>query len=109
MTPLSTQTCYTAMRLTPLPIRTRLTRWSLIAVITALAACASVPTPSSNAAPALIPVRDLVAGTAVGCVPHLVLTGKAASYRGLSLPDGFPDGTLVHDDLAAFAQHLVST
>ena len=55
------QTRHTAMRLTPFPICTRLTRWSLIALITALAACASVRTPSSNAAPALIPVRDLVA------------------------------------------------
>jgi D-glycero-D-manno-heptose 1,7-bisphosphate phosphatase len=53
-------------------------------------------------------VRDLVAGTAVGCVPHLVLTGKAAIHRGQELPAGFPEGTLVHEDLAAFAQHLVS-
>jgi D-glycero-D-manno-heptose 1,7-bisphosphate phosphatase len=53
-------------------------------------------------------VRDLVAGTAVGCAPHLVLTGKSAAYRGRELPEGFPPGTLVHEDLAAFAQHLVS-
>ena len=53
-------------------------------------------------------VRDLVAGVGVGCKPHLVLTGKAAAYRGLELPEGFPAGTQVHDDLAAFAQHLVS-
>jgi D-glycero-D-manno-heptose 1,7-bisphosphate phosphatase len=53
-------------------------------------------------------VRDLVAGTAVGCAPHLVLTGKSAIYRGRELPEGFPAGTMVHDDLAAFAQHLVS-
>lgn len=39
----------------------RFTRWSLITLIAALTACASVPTPSSNAAPALIPLRDLVA------------------------------------------------
>jgi D-glycero-D-manno-heptose 1,7-bisphosphate phosphatase len=53
-------------------------------------------------------VRDLVAGVAVGCVPHLVLTGKAAIYKGRALPDSFPAGTLVHDDLAAFAEYLVS-
>jgi dipeptidyl aminopeptidase/acylaminoacyl peptidase len=49
------------MCLTPFPIWTRLTRWGLIALITALAGCASVPTPSSHAAPALISLRDLVA------------------------------------------------
>jgi D-glycero-D-manno-heptose 1,7-bisphosphate phosphatase len=53
-------------------------------------------------------VRDLVAGVAVGCVPHLVLTGKAAIYKGRALPDSFPAGTFVHDDLAAFAEYLVS-
>jgi D-glycero-D-manno-heptose 1,7-bisphosphate phosphatase len=53
-------------------------------------------------------VRDLVAGAAVGCAPHLVLTGKSAAYRGRELPEGFPPGTMVHEDLAAFAQHLVS-
>lgn len=51
----------TNMRQTPLPICTRLTRWGLSALIAALAGCASVPTPSSNALPPLIPVRDLVA------------------------------------------------
>lgn len=39
----------------------RFTRWSLTALIAALAGCASLLTPSSNTAPALIPVRDLVA------------------------------------------------
>ncbi len=53
-------------------------------------------------------MRDLVAGTAVGCAAHLVLTGKSAALRGHALPEGFPPGTLVHDDLAAFAQHLVN-
>jgi D-glycero-D-manno-heptose 1,7-bisphosphate phosphatase len=53
-------------------------------------------------------VRDLKAGVAVGCAPHLVLTGKSAALRGQLLPEGFPPGTLVHEDLAAFAQHLVS-
>jgi dipeptidyl aminopeptidase/acylaminoacyl peptidase len=49
------------MRNTSTRAFTRLKRWSLTALIAALAGCASVPTPSSHAAPALIPVRDLVA------------------------------------------------
>jgi D-glycero-D-manno-heptose 1,7-bisphosphate phosphatase len=53
-------------------------------------------------------VRDLVAGVAVGCTPHLVLTGKAAGYRGQVLPQTFPMGTMVHEDLQAFAQFLVA-
>ena len=52
--------------------------------------------------------RDLVAGAAVGCVSHLVLTGKGAAYQGRALPDSFPVGTLVHEDLAAFAEYLVA-
>jgi D-glycero-D-manno-heptose 1,7-bisphosphate phosphatase len=52
--------------------------------------------------------RDLVAGVAVGCEPHLVLTGKGAAYRGRALPDSFPAGTRVHEDLAAFADYLVA-
>lgn len=52
--------------------------------------------------------RDLVAGVAVGCEPHFVLTGKGAAYQGRALPEGFPAHTQVHADLAAFAQHLVN-
>ncbi len=52
--------------------------------------------------------RDLVAGTAVGCVPHLVLTGKSEGLKGQPLPPGFPRDTVVHDDLMAFATHLVA-
>jgi len=52
--------------------------------------------------------RDLVAGAAVGCEPHLVLTGKGAALRGQSLPDSFPAGTRVHDNLLAFADYLVA-
>jgi D-glycero-D-manno-heptose 1,7-bisphosphate phosphatase len=59
--------------------------------------------------------RDLQAAVATKCQPHLVLTGKAQSLRGqLSngqvLSDawqGLPSGTRVHDDLAAFAEHLL--
>ena len=53
-------------------------------------------------------MRDLVAGAAVGCKPHLVLTGKSAMYRGMALPEGFPPDTLVHDDLLAFAHYMVA-
>jgi D-glycero-D-manno-heptose 1,7-bisphosphate phosphatase len=53
-------------------------------------------------------VRDLQAGAAAGCEPHLVLTGKGAAYRDADLPSDFPPGTRVHKDLAAFADWLVS-
>ena len=61
----------------------------------------------------LVPVvgdtqRDLQAGVAVGCSPHLVLTGKAESLRGLPLPDTYPAHTQVHEDLAAFAEWLIT-
>src|SRR4051812_27878981 len=52
-------------------------------------------------------LRDLQAGVAAGCEPHLVLTGKGAPYRGVALPPEFPPATRVHADLAAFAEWLV--
>jgi D-glycero-D-manno-heptose 1,7-bisphosphate phosphatase len=52
-------------------------------------------------------LRDLQAGAAVGCAPHLVLTGKAAALRGQPLPADFPPDTRVHEDLGAFADWLV--
>jgi D-glycero-D-manno-heptose 1,7-bisphosphate phosphatase len=51
--------------------------------------------------------RDVVAGVAAGCEPHLVYTGKGAAYKGRNLPDTFPPGTRTHDDLAAFAEFLI--
>lgn len=51
--------------------------------------------------------RDLMAGSELGCEPHLVLTGKAEMLRGQPLPENFPAGTRVHDNLMAFAQHLL--
>ena len=51
--------------------------------------------------------RDLIAGAELGCEPHLVLTGKAEMLRGQPLPENFPAGTRVHDNLMAFAQHLL--
>lgn len=52
--------------------------------------------------------RDVLAGVAAGCEPHLVLTGKGAAYQGRSLPDTFPNETRVHADLAAFADFLIA-
>ena len=48
-------------------------------------------------------LRDLQAGAAAGCEPHLVLTGKSAKGQ----PDGLPAGTTVHTDLAAFADFIL--
>lgn len=53
-------------------------------------------------------LRDLQAGAAVGCAPHLVLTGKSEAYRGLPPPEGLPPGTLVHRDLSAFADFILA-
>jgi len=52
--------------------------------------------------------RDIIAGAAVGCEPHLVLTGKGEALRGQPLPDHFPAGTRVHENLLAFADYLVA-
>ena len=54
-------------------------------------------------------LRDLQAGVAAGCEPHLVLTGKGAALKGQPLPAEYPQGTRMHDDLAAFADWLIST
>jgi D-glycero-D-manno-heptose 1,7-bisphosphate phosphatase len=51
-------------------------------------------------------VRDLLAGAAAGCEPHLVLTGKAGQDAS-RLPEGLPPETRVHADLAAFADFLL--
>ena len=52
--------------------------------------------------------RDVLAAVAVGCEPHMVLTGKGAAWRGRSLPDSFPPHTQVHADLAAFADFVIA-
>jgi D-glycero-D-manno-heptose 1,7-bisphosphate phosphatase len=52
-------------------------------------------------------LRDLQAGAAAGCEPHLVLTGKSAQYRSGGQPEGLPAGTTVHADLAAFVEFLL--
>ena len=53
-------------------------------------------------------LRDVLAGAAAGCEPHLVLTGKSAPYRGVAPPEGLPQGTLVHRDLPAFADFILA-
>jgi D-glycero-D-manno-heptose 1,7-bisphosphate phosphatase len=62
---------------------------------------AGVPTVGDSA-------RDLVAGAALGCEPHMVLTGKGESLRGQSLPASFPAHTRVHENLPAFVDHLLA-
>ena len=53
-------------------------------------------------------LRDLQAGAAAGCRPHLVLTGKGEKLKGQALPIDYPEGTLVHDDLGGFADWLLA-
>ncbi|HEY4957653.1 MAG TPA: D-glycero-beta-D-manno-heptose 1,7-bisphosphate 7-phosphatase [Caldimonas sp.] len=54
-------------------------------------------------------LRDLRAGVAVGCAPHLVRTGKGARLdeQALSALAAEIPHAVVHADLAAFAQQLV--
>lgn len=53
-------------------------------------------------------LRDMLAGAQAGCEPHLVLTGKSEKYRCTAPPEGLPPGTLVHQDLAAFADFILA-
>lgn len=52
-------------------------------------------------------LRDIQAGAAAGCEPHLVLTGDGVRYRDQPRSPQFPAGTQVHEDLAAFVQFLL--
>jgi D-glycero-D-manno-heptose 1,7-bisphosphate phosphatase len=54
-------------------------------------------------------VRDLQAAVAAGCHPHFVRTGKGARLDDAQLAAlcAQVPGTVVHADLAAFAEHLV--
>jgi D-glycero-D-manno-heptose 1,7-bisphosphate phosphatase len=52
-------------------------------------------------------LRDLQAGYAVGCEPHLLLTGMGQACRGVDLPPEYPPGTRVHADLSAFVDFLL--
>lgn len=54
-------------------------------------------------------LRDLQAAASAGAIPHLVLTGKgrktqADADTGIAR---LPEGTVIHEDLAAFADYLL--
>lgn len=49
-------------------------------------------------------LRDMQAGSAVGCPTHLVRTGKSEK----TVPTGLPAGTVIHSDLMAFADWIVT-
>ena len=59
-------------------------------------------------------LRHVQAGAAAGCPTHLLLTGKSGHLRregellDAALIPGLPPGTLVHDDLGAFADWLLA-
>jgi len=56
-------------------------------------------------------LRDLLTAQAAGCLPHLVRSGRAAALDDAqlrSIMEQVP-GTVVHDDLAAFATHLLES
>jgi len=56
-------------------------------------------------------LRDLLTAQAAGCLPHLVRSGRAAALDDAqlrSIIERVP-GTVVHDDLAAFASHLLES
>jgi D-glycero-D-manno-heptose 1,7-bisphosphate phosphatase len=50
---------------------------------------------------------DMQVAEVVGCVPHMVLSGRHPEWLGQALPPGFPVGTQVHTDLAACVDHLL--
>jgi D-glycero-D-manno-heptose 1,7-bisphosphate phosphatase len=54
-------------------------------------------------------LRDLQAAHAAGCPPHLVCTGRAGLVSEAERAQWVAavPGTLVHDDLASFASHLL--
>lgn len=49
-------------------------------------------------------LRDLQAGFIVGCVPHLVLTGKGEATMAAG---GLPPGSLAHLNLTTMVEHLL--
>ena len=53
-------------------------------------------------------LRDLQAGAAAGCATHLVFTGKGEKLMGQALPVDFPQATVTHTDLVAFAEWLLA-
>ena len=54
-------------------------------------------------------LRDVLAGAAAGCEPHLLLTGMGEACRGIvPLPPEYPPNTQVHDNLSAFVDFLLA-
>ena len=53
-------------------------------------------------------LRDAQAAALAGCQTHLVCTGKSEGYRGTTPPENFPPNTLVHDNLAVFADWVLA-
>lgn len=54
-------------------------------------------------------LRDVQAGAAAGCEPHLLLTGTGAALRDVHpLPPEYPAATRVHADLPAFVEFLLA-
>ena len=53
-------------------------------------------------------VTDAMAAAAVGCEPHLLLTGNSAGFRQTGLPDNLPPGTFVHQDMESFAEFILA-
>jgi D-glycero-D-manno-heptose 1,7-bisphosphate phosphatase len=51
-------------------------------------------------------LRDLQAGMSLGVEPMLVLTGKGKETRDAG---GLPEGTLIFDDLAQAAKHIIQS
>lgn len=49
-------------------------------------------------------LRDILAASSAGCQAHFLRSGKGAA----GVPPDLPEGTPVHADLAAFAQHLLT-
>lgn len=53
-------------------------------------------------------LRDLQSCVQLGCEPHLVLTGKGEKYHDVALPSEFPSETVVHRDLLACVDWIIS-
>ena len=53
-------------------------------------------------------VTDALAAVAVGCEPHLLLTGNSEPLRHSGMPANLPAGTHVHQDLEAFAEFILT-
>jgi D-glycero-D-manno-heptose 1,7-bisphosphate phosphatase len=51
-------------------------------------------------------LRDLQSGFVMGCIPHLVMTGKGQKTVEQG---GLPPGTRIYPDLAAMVDTLLST